>query len=557
MIIVVISILGSSLVYKQINSQLLFDSLSKVNKQTTTYVQTNIENIINGVNSYSKLIISSDNVQSALDEGKNDLIKKQDLFLELNNYMESVAFISDIYLSDLEGNLYIANKDKVINPDYLNSKVVQEAIFNNGSYSVYLNGKDYFEGSSEYPFVSFVRAIRDLNTQEVLGVLLINIPTSVLVSDLDNSTEDVIQDLYIVTGNDEVIHSKASDQKPLPQDIKLDQVKGYQTIKHNFDGQEFLVSSLWMESLNWHIVNVVSLSQTSGEVDDYMMATIIIIVINLVFIFVGVTLFSSFFVRPMKRMISKIRRNGENLEFIDLKTNIYEFSQLEQEYNGMITKIKALIENKVGEQKSLRKKELELLQAQIKPHFLYNTLDTIKLLSKKGENEMAFQAVKSLGKFYRGSLGKGEETIRISDEIDIVINYLKIQKFRYKDIFELKTYLEPGLEDYQIQRLILQPLVENALYHGIRPKGESGVITVKAFKEGDLIKFIVQDDGVGFDVNILEGKVKQNALSGYGVHNTIERLKIFYGSEVEVKIDSERGIGTIVTIIIPEQSIVK
>ncbi len=225
----------------------------------------------------------------------------------------------------------------------------------------------------------------------------------------------------------------------------------------------------------------------------------------------------------------------------------------------MIHKIKALIKNKVDEQKSLRKKELELLQAQNKTTFLYNTLDTIKLLSKKGENEMAFQAVKALGKFYRTSLGKGEEAIRISEEFEIITNYMKIQRFRYKGIFELQTYLETSISEYKILRLILQPLVENALYHGIKPKGESGIIFVRAYKEDGQIKLIVEDDGVGFDVDILSDKDDENVpkLNGYGVNNTIERLRIYYDNKVNFKIESQRGIGTKITISIPESVIIK
>lgn len=559
MLMIVISIIVSNLIYRHINSQIQFESISEVNKQTMVYVKSNIENVIDSVNSYSKLIISNEDVQSALDEDKDKLLRRQALLLQLNNYMETTPFISDIYLSDLEGNLYVAYKDKSINPQYLNSKVVEQAIRDNGSYSLHVNGGDYFDSYGESSFVSFVRAVKDINTQQIMGVLVINIPTSSLLSNQEAPHNNLIRDLYIVSNEESIVHTGMLQDELYRYKPDLKRVNNDIIKKVVYEKQEFLVSSLWMEAPDWHVVSVISLNQSNKVTDNYKLATLIMIMINLAFIFFGVALFSSLFVRPMKVMIAKIRRNGEKLELINLNTNIFELSQLEQEYNEMIHKIKMLIKNKVDEQKSLRKKELELLQAQIKPHFLYNTLDTIKLLSKKGENEMAFQAVKALGKFYRTSLGKGEEAIRIAEEFEIITNYMKIQRFRYKGIFELQTYLETSISEYKILRLILQPLVENALYHGIKPKGESGIIFVRAYKEDGQIKLIVEDDGVGFDVDILSDEENENVpkLNGYGVNNTIERLRIYYDNEVNFAIESQRGIGTKITISIPESVIIK
>ncbi len=559
MLMIVISIIVSNLIYRQINSQIQFESISEVNKQTTVYVKSNIENVINSVNSYSKLIISNEDVQSALDEDKDKLLRRQALLLQLNNYMETTPFISDIYLSDLEGGLYIAYKDKVVDVDYVTSDVFTQAIQDNGSYSLHFNGGDYFESIGEASFVSFVRAVKDLNTQKVIGVLVINIPTECLVSSQDDPSNNLVRDLYIISDSETIVHTGILNDEFYAYQPSLKKVKNDIVKKVEYAKQEFLVSSLWMEVPDWYVVMVISLNQSNNVIDNYKLATLIIITMNLTFIFFGVALFSSFFVKPMKNMIAKIRRNGEDLELIDLDTNIYELSQLEQEYNEMIKKIKMLIKNKVNEQKSLRKKELELLQAQIKPHFLYNTLDTIKLLSKKGENEMAFQALKALGKFYRTSLGKGEEAIQLSAEFEIVINYMRIQSFRYKEIFELQTYLEPSISNYKILRLILQPLVENALYHGIKPKGESGIISIQAFKENSFIKLIVEDDGVGFDVEILADNKEKNLprMNGYGVNNTIERLRIYYDNAVNVNIESQKGIGTKITICIPESVIIK
>lgn len=557
MVIVLISIVGSSLIYQRINDQLIFNSMSKLNRQTTVYITSNIENVIDSVNAYSKLIISNENVEIVLAENQDSILNQQSLSLQLSDLMETAPFIKSMYLFDLEGNMYSAYRDKyeTINPNYMNSNIFKRAIQDKGRYSIHLPSSDFFTDYGEQAFVSFVRAIRDLNDQEIIGVLVINIPTSHLIIEQKELTDNQIRDLYVIADDNVVIHSGILEKSPISH-LSFVREKGYVTQKIHEGKHQFFVSSYWIEQLDWYLVTVISMDQTSQEMDNYKSATVIIYMVNLVFIYLGVALFSRFFVKPINQMIGMMRRNGENLEPIHLNSGIYELNQLEIEYNEMITKIKALIKNRVNEQKSLRNKELELLQAQIKPHFLYNTLDTIKLLAIKGENEMVFQAVKALGKFYRTSLGKGEEAIRIADEMDIVTNYLKIQNFRYKNIFELEMYLDPCLKDLKILRLILQPLVENALYHGIRPKGEKGIISVKVCRENEAIVFIVEDDGVGFDTKTTSyNQTPKSKFGGYGVKNTIERLKIYYGNKVEFNIESAKGVGTKICITIPESVI--
>lgn len=551
----VVSILGSSFVYRHINNQMIFDSISKVNRETSTYVESNIENVFRGINSYSKLIINNDMAQKLLENNGGALLEQQALLLHLNIMMETTDFISDIYLADLSGNMYIASRGeyKTLNDGFLSSKVVEKALNNQGSYAVHLEGGDFFEGYDGEKFVSFVRAIRDLNTMKIIGVLAINIPVSYLISDEETHGDGRVRDLYILSEGQVVAHTGILGDDPMPYEpiLSVDEVYTSKQITEN--NSSYMVSSYLVESMDWHIVNVIDLNQTGNDSTDFMTATMIILAINVVFILLGVALFALLFVQPVKRMIRRIRSNGDNLEMIDLKSNIHELTTLESEYNQMIIKIKALIRNEINEQKILRQKELELLQSQIKPHFLYNTLDTIKLLSKKGESDKAFEAVSALGRFFRSSLGKGEETIRISDEIGIVVNYLKIQQFRYKDMFEVKTAVDPHLKDCKILRLVLQPLVENALYHGIRPKGESGTISVVVKEVDEHVEFIVEDDGVGFDVAVLEGTAAADTKikNGYGLRNTIERLKIFYGDDVTSFVESKKGDGTKVTISVP------
>ena len=200
--------------------------------------------------------------------------------------------------------------------------------------------------------------MKDLNTQEVIGVLVINIPAVYLLSEQEKPSDDIARDLYIVANNSIIAHTGILDEDLSVFKGNFDKVLGYSIDRIEYSHEEFLVSSFWLDELDWHIVSVISLDQPGGITNQYGIATMIIMMINLFFVFVGITLFSGLFVRPVKRMITTIRTKGEKLEFINLKTTIYELSQLEQEYNGMITRIKLLINNKVDKQKILRNKDI-------------------------------------------------------------------------------------------------------------------------------------------------------------------------------------------------------
>jgi two-component system sensor histidine kinase YesM len=220
----------------------------------------------------------------------------------------------------------------------------------------------------------------------------------------------------------------------------------------------------------------------------------------------------------------------------------------------MISEIEKLISRVVEEQRIKRQVELNVLQAQIKPHFLYNTLDTMGYLAISGKSDEVYEAIEALGSYYRTSLSKGSEVISLREEIEIVKNYLTIQKLRYGDIFNVNYEIDERVYEYKILKLVLQPLVENALYHGIKPKGEMGHITVTTKVEDELIRITVTDDGIGMEneelAKIMDGKLDNNN-SSFGLRGTIERLKIFYGISDVYSIESQKRYGTRVTLKIP------
>ncbi|MCA2000875.1 MAG: sensor histidine kinase, partial [Chloroflexi bacterium] len=226
----------------------------------------------------------------------------------------------------------------------------------------------------------------------------------------------------------------------------------------------------------------------------------------------------------------------------------------------MIGKIKELLDSKIKEQEELKKAELRALQAQINPHFLYNTLDTIIWMAESKQTGQVVKIVSALSNFFRISLSKGMDWITIGEEVERVRNYLTIQKMRYRDILDYKIDVSEDVAENTILKLILQPLVENALYHGIKNKRQGGTISVRARRKNENeIMLEVEDDGIGFTPEKLKklraeleddsGDIKLE--SGFGIGNVNRRIRLYYGKPYGLSIESEYASGTRVTLVIP------
>lgn len=234
-----------------------------------------------------------------------------------------------------------------------------------------------------------------------------------------------------------------------------------------------------------------------------------------------------------------------------------EIANLSQSVNQMTERLESMVTTIKDDERRMRYTELRLLQEQINPHFLYNTLDTIVWLIEADKNNQAEDMVVSLSSFFRLVLSHGQEFITIADEEKHIRSYLEIQHVRYKDILDYDIEINPELYPYEILKLTLQPLVENALYHGIKYKRAKGKISVKGDKIDEKIVLIVFDDGVGMDaeeLSLLQQEIQkpcQETEKGFGLANVNERLRMNFGPEYGITIDSELGKGTKVTVIIP------
>jgi two-component system sensor histidine kinase YesM len=251
----------------------------------------------------------------------------------------------------------------------------------------------------------------------------------------------------------------------------------------------------------------------------------------------------------------------QDLEGLVSSSNADEIDDLRASFNVMVGKIRELLAFKLREQENLKKYEFRLLQAQINPHFLYNTLDTIIWQAQGNNTRQVVQLVRDLSAFFRTSLNRGEDWIPVRDEVEHVKSYLAIQSVRYRDILDYEIDVDEALMQKTMLKLLLQPLVENALYHGIKNKRGGGTILVRGRMNGNgAMLFEVEDDGIGIAPDrvarlqrelVEETDMEPSSEAGFGLHNVNNRLRLYYGVESGITLSSRYLHGTTVQVRIP------
>jgi len=260
---------------------------------------------------------------------------------------------------------------------------------------------------------------------------------------------------------------------------------------------------------------------------------------------------------PIKRLDGSVREiESGNLDVEIVPSGSYEVEHLGKSIKNMLGRIKVLMSDLVAEHNAKRKSEFDTLQSQINPHFLYNTLDIIVWMIENENSDKAVNIVTALAKFFRISLSKGKNIITVKDEVEHVRNYLMIQNMRFKNRFEYSIDVDEKVLSYSSLKLMLQPLVENAIYHGMEFMDGDGEIDVKVFKDDDSLYFTITDNGLGMSEDMVETLLSKDFVpskkgSGIGVKNVNERIKLYFGSEYGLKVESEPDEGTKITIHLP------
>jgi two-component system sensor histidine kinase YesM len=330
----------------------------------------------------------------------------------------------------------------------------------------------------------------------------------------------------------------------------------YGSFKQIINNEESLLTIKSVGYTNWKVIGISYLDELSAAKKDAANFSVMILVIAIILVLSIVTLISAKITKPIK-LLDKYMKRVEEGNF-DIHVEIKgdrEVVHLSKTFNLMMARIRQLMDQIVLEQEAKRKSELNALQAQINPHFLYNTLDSIVWMSENGNSQDVITMVTSLARLFRISISRGKNVITVKEELEHARNYLTIQKVRYKSKFNFEIEAEEEVLQYKTLKLLIQPIIENALYHGIEYMVEEGFIKVSAsIAEGKLL-FQVRDNGLGMKREILENILSYNSTntggSGVGVKNVHERVQLCYGEQYGIKIESELEEGTTVRIWLP------
>ncbi|MGL5821868.1 MAG: sensor histidine kinase [Sarcina sp.] len=331
------------------------------------------------------------------------------------------------------------------------------------------------------------------------------------------------------------------------------------SIYEEFNGIKRLVTLKTVGYTAWKIVSVIPTSDITNMYKGIgVFFVMLMILMILILIFVN-KLVSKKISEPLINLTNKVIEfeNGNGNERTDFVVGgSYEVEHLGNALNFMVMKMNRLIRNIIIEQESKRKLELDILQAQINPHFLYNTLDSVIWMVECDKNKEAIVMTSALAKLFRISLNKGENLLLLSDEIKHIESYLTIQKIRYKDRFDVEINIGEGLENLQTLKLIIQPIVENSIYHGLESLYDEGEIKIDIFRKDLFLFIIIQDNGLGIKSENLETILKKkrnfkSTGSGVGLRNVNERIKLYFGDEYGLTIKSELDVGTEVIMKLP------
>jgi len=529
-------------------SEIVEASSKEINKQIILNFDNYIESVISTVNYIQ---------QKTLEHGlRNDNEALSDIYSAASDVQTD---IESIVLIDITGNFVISSNLKnpstedITKKDWYASAISDDSIYHFSSPHI----QDIFDSSSAE--VITVTKITEyyVNGTKYRGILVVDLNFSSITTlagttNLGSGGHLVIldDDGSLIYSNKDTCDTNECSTLKIAEDI----IFGGRIIE--VDGISMYANVNLLTDTRWRMATFINID----IIDQTMKNNLVIIGFILVSILVVTLISSTYISRRISLPITKLKNHMQIIEKGDYYQKIEISGQKEvivlaHSFNSMIEEIKSLMETVIIEQKEKRKTEFRALQNQINPHFLYNTLDSIVYLSENKMNDKVVKMVVALSRFFRISISRGKNIILLKEELEHAKNYLLIQQIRYDDKFNYEFIIDDDVLECSVVKLSLQPLIENAIYHGINTENDSGKVIIRAFKEDDKLILEVEDDGYGIPDEKIEemyNSIKFDSDNkSVGLRNVYQRLKIYHGDEVEFIIDSELDEKTTIRLEIP------
>ncbi|MFZ5351715.1 MAG: sensor histidine kinase [Bacillota bacterium] len=413
--------------------------------------------------------------------------------------------------------------------------------------------------------VFIVRLVYDRDTFKEIGLISILIKKEFLESIYEDLSDESVNNILILSEYNEEIVNNYNNESVMPQSFIRSDLKG--TSGYYIDSKDnFLVSYALLKNPKWKIVYHIPLQELYKEINTLRRWVIMIIVSSLI-ILSAFSLFTAFdIVEPIKRLVEAMKKLEKGSGHMDLHLNrADELGYLNESFNNMSKKIDFLVNRIYKEELTRKEAEIKALQAQINPHFLFNTLENINWMAQLNGVPEISETVSALASIIDANIGRDDKLITIREEFNYIENYISIIKSRYEDRLELDKHIDEAAMNVSIPRLLIQPIVENAVKHGIDKSRRNGIIELSVVKSGESVTICVSDNGVGMTDKELEelnsklendGNTYANGLGDHkknsiGLENVNRRIKLFYGNGYGLKIESKYNEYTRVLVNIP------
>ena len=535
----IVCILFCSGIFYLILENQMQQSIADKEISNRTAISNNLDSTMKSINSISRLTMLRSTVRTFLLAESNSTPRTRNAIQEIHDILNTFNLSCNVVILRMDGQylntgpgITYVNTGKIFETEWLDEVMAQK-----GNYVIKAGTRDAFR-SNIGEMVSFVRVINDINTQKPIGILAINLPSRFFEQAYEGlSGETSHFALYDASGRLICKDSESTFFSLNPENL-------LQNTREETD-KLFYKSIFTCDTLgdsHFILASRLEVRILDGLPAKLLVALIIGAFILLAFMWLINTYIAKNVIYPIQRLVDSMAevQNGW-LHRVSMNVNDDEIGLLKNSYNAMLIEINQLIEELLQKEKTLRMAELDALQEQMKPHFLYNTLDMIRYMALENRTDEVYNMLETLGNFYRRFLSKGSTDLSLGEEIEIVKSYLTLQRTRFEDIFTDEYEIEEGLSSIRVPRLILQPLVENSIYHGIRPKGEHGVIRVTVKRQEDFLFLSIYDNGIGMSAHQRELLFSGKDSRSFGFQGTIERIRYYYKTEDVFEIHSTEG----------------
>jgi len=535
------------------------ENLSENSQEIIEQVERNLDNYLKGMIDLSNLLV--------IDINKFKQLNLPELDRDIETLMRTRTDILSISLFTTEGkllyegtNLRMKNTADVLEEQWFTSAITGDGDIHISPPHV----QNLFKNRHPWVITLSRKVNFRMNQSTEEGVLMIDMNFSVIEDLINEVTLGKRGYVFILDDDNNIVYHH--QQQLLYSGVKEEKLDGVSErflgsfVQTDSNGDSRILTIYPARHVNWKLVGAYYLSDLTAAQRDLTQFILLTMAIGML-IFISVSIYMT---DRITKPIAELEDSMRAVERGDFNTQIdvqgeYEVVQLARRFNLMTMRIKSLMGQVVSEQEAKRKSELSALQAQINPHFLYNTLDSVIWMAESGKHQEVVKMVTALARLFRISISRGRNIISVKEELAHAENYLTIQKMRYKDQFEYNFEVDVSVLGFNTQKLILQPIIENAIYHGIRQMVDEGEITIRAFVRDEVLVFEVEDNGLGMTTETAskllekhhEGAPESVRVGGVGVMNVYERIQLMYGEAYGIKIESEVEEGTKVTISIP------